>query len=924
MKTRHDSNTFVRIVIGGIVLALWSQIGLAQEKKKVQEKKKPVPVTFEDDVLPIFRAKCLSCHNADKKKGDLDLSNYGVAMLGGGSGEVVEAGESDASYLYSLITHESEPFMPPEQPKLPDKMIETIRKWIDGGILESKSSKAKLKKKKTFDLALQSAPTERPKVAPMPPRLSLEPVTRTNATSAVSAIATSPWSPLAAVGSQKQVLLYNTKTLELVGALPFPEGVPQVLKFSRNGSLLLAGGGRSGANGKAIVWNVQTGERVFEVGDELDTVLAADISSDQTLIALGGPQRVVRIYSTETGRLLHELRKHTDWVCSLEFSPDSVLLATGDRSGGLYVWEGWTGREYLTLKAHSACVTGVSWRSDSNVVASCSEDGSIRLWEMNNGGQIKNWGAHGGGAASIEFARDGKILSCGRDRVAKLWDQNGKAIRSFEAFGDLALRVTYCNETNRAIAGDWTGAIRVWNAADGARVGELSPNPPKLAERLDGANKLLAAKTAEHQPLAQAYQVAQAAFDKANGELTAAQKAAAEAKKRLDGANGKLEAAKQTLTKATAANEVATKAVNALAPGVPALNDASAKAQDAVSKLPGDKEIAELAAKLKAAATKRQADLDARKKTAQTNTAALKAAGLALPVATKEATDSDAAHKAAQAILAKRTPLVKPAQDAATAAKQKADQAAAALAAAQNNVKRWTGEIAFANQLRDLTLKRDEALKALEQREVARAELDGAAATALTVLNKAKGELTAAQNNVVAAQKQTEVATAELNSAKQNAAKAEAARVGAAKTGSALETVFAPLAEAALKAKEAVAKLSGDKELAVAAAMIQKRADAKKVEFEAAKKDLDAKTKAVAATKKLVVSGEAKLVASKAALAAVQKQATDLAAAMQPIEKKAADTKNAADAGAKSVAEAQQAVDESTARIAVAKGIESA
>ena len=46
-----------------------------------------------------------------------------------------------------------------------------------------------------------------------------------------------------------------------MGILPFPEGVPYVLKFSRNGSLLLAGGGRGAYQGKVVVFDVKTGER---------------------------------------------------------------------------------------------------------------------------------------------------------------------------------------------------------------------------------------------------------------------------------------------------------------------------------------------------------------------------------------------------------------------------------------------------------------------------------------------------------------------------------------------------------------------------------------------------------------------------------------------------------------------------------------
>src|SRR5262249_30857403 len=165
-----------------------------------------------------------------------------------------------------------------------------------------------------------------------------------------------------AVGGQKQVLLYHTDTLDLLGVLPFPEGTPHVLKFSRNGSLLLAGGGHGGKSGRAVIWSVTTGERLTALGDESDAVLAADISPDQSRVALGGPGKVVRIYSTKDGKVAQEIRKHTDWVTALEFSPDGVLLATGDRSSGLFVWEAFTAREYFTLKGHTSAITEISWR----------------------------------------------------------------------------------------------------------------------------------------------------------------------------------------------------------------------------------------------------------------------------------------------------------------------------------------------------------------------------------------------------------------------------------------------------------------------------------------------------------------------------------------------------------------------------------
>jgi hypothetical protein len=491
--------------------------------------KKPAKITYDDHVLPILRDKCMGCHNQDKSRGGLVVSSYTSLMAGGSSGEVVKPGDPDNSRLFLLVSHKQQPNMPPKSPMIAAENIDTIRQWILAGALENSGSKAKIVNKPKFEIGLTSIIKGRPAgPPPMPsPKLTLEPVVRTARAGALTALTSSPWAPLIAVAGQKQVLLYHSDTLELLGVLPFPEGIPHVLKFSRNGSLLLAGGGRGGKSGRVVVWSVQTGERIFEIGDESDAVLAADISADQTQIALGGPGKVVRIFSTKDGQLVREIKKHTDWIYAIEYSPDGVLLATGDRASGLFVWEAFTGREYFNLRGHTAAITDVSWRADSNVLASASEDTTIRLWEMENGGQIKSWGAHGGGVLSIKCATDGRVASCGRDQVARVWDQNGGQQRVFEGFPDLALKVTFSHDAARVVAGDWSGLIRVWATADGKRVGELTANPPTVAERLDVVAKELAAKQAEHDKLAAAATAAQAAAQKAAVD-------AAAAKSRLD------------------------------------------------------------------------------------------------------------------------------------------------------------------------------------------------------------------------------------------------------------------------------------------------------------------------------------------------------------------------------------------------------
>ena len=372
----------------------------------------PAKVTFDEHVMPVFREKCLGCHNQDKAKGGLNLANYLKAMEGGASGEVVKPGDPDGSRLYAMMAHKEEPYMPPQSPPLPAATLDLIKIWIAGGALENNGSKAVAAKPKA-DLSLKAVVRGKPDgPPPMPgPKVSTDPVVRTTRAGAVTSIAANPWSPLVAVAGQKQVVLYNTDTMDVAGVLPFPIGTPNVVKFSRNGKLLLAGGGTGGRTGKVYVWDVTTGEKVIEVGDELDAVLAADISADQSMIALAGSSKTVRVYTTKDGQLLREVKKHTDWIYALEFSPDGVLLATADRGGNMYVWEAFALREFYNLRGHQAAITDVSWRADGNVLASASEDGTIRLWEMQNGTQVKSISAHGGGAQGVHFAADGRMAS---------------------------------------------------------------------------------------------------------------------------------------------------------------------------------------------------------------------------------------------------------------------------------------------------------------------------------------------------------------------------------------------------------------------------------------------------------------------------------------------------------------------------------
>ncbi len=549
------------VMIGGV----FAPVSLAQEAAKAPN--------YKDDVLPVFNARCNSCHNPDKKKGGLVLDNYAGMMQGGSSGKVIEPGDADNSRLYLLTAHEEKPEMPPSSPKIADEELAVIRKWIEGGALEMSGSTTMVKAKPKVEFKLDPSSIGKPQGEPaMPQSLPTEPVVISPRPNAITALAHSPWAPLAAVAGHKQVLLYNTQSQQLIGVLPFAEGIIEVLKFTLDGDLLLAGGGRGGQSGRVVVWDVKTGERLFEVGKEYDTVLAADISPDRSMVALGGPSKVLRVYNSSDGELVYECKKHTEWVTAVGFSPDGVLLASGDRNGGLLVWEAPTGREFYDLRNHTAMISDLSWRLDSNLLASGSEDGSIRLWEMEKGTQAKTWAAHPGGLESVKFAKDGRLVSTGRDRLTKVWDQNGAEKKKLEPFPDVATRAVFNQDDTMVVSGDYSGEVRIHEVNEGKRIGALSANPLPVATRLEQLPATLAQARTDAEkaamsiaPLQEQVKAQQAAVAKAQEGVEAANKVAAEAQAAVTAAEALLPqkvAAEQEAAKlATTAEETRVKTV---------------------------------------------------------------------------------------------------------------------------------------------------------------------------------------------------------------------------------------------------------------------------------------------------------------------------------------------------------------------------
>ena len=720
--------------------------------KETDGKEPPKKITFEDDVLPIFRARCGACHNASDRRGGLQLDDYSALLEGGGSGDVVFASDVDSSYLWMVVNHDEEPVMPPNAPKLPENELALIRGWIEQGILKDAGSKAK-KAKPNPALAKVEVSFSKPEGPLTPARYLGDPALVPSRAGSVTALAVSPWASIAAVSGHQQVVLWDITTQLPLGTLPFPEGQPNIARFSRNGKLLLVGGGRGGMRGEAALFDVLTGDRIATLGNEYDALLAADLSPDLSLVAVGGPKKVLRVHATSDNAQVWEATKHTDWVTAAAFSPDGVLLASGDRSGGLVVWEAETGREFYVLPGITQEITSVAWRADGNVLAASSLDNNVRLFDMNSGREVKKFNGGVGEILDLDYSRDGKLAVTGRNRRVKVFDAAGKQLHDFGPLTEMGMRVACDNEGSRVLAGDWNGRVHVFQTATNSSEGQLVTNPQpltgfvkQLEGTLAGVEKQLAEAQAAHAAIGKAQKTRQQAFDKAQADAATAKQAFGQAEAALKAAQATMAAAQKSASQTQTAAANAKKATDGATTAVATAKTAASQAAAAY----------EAAKKGRAAAEANHATAEAALKTlTEANAAVAESPAKPSEAGDEPATaDTGAANEAAA-----NEAAVNEAAQAVATAKTTLEAAANAVAAAK------TAE-ATAKATQEAATKKVAELEAAAKKT---AEAFAAAQAAA----KAAGEQVAAHGKTLeAAGKQRETASAAMGAAQQAAAAA--------------------------------------------------------------------------------------------------------------------------------------------------------
>ncbi len=88
------------------------------------------------------------------------------------------------------------------------------------------------------------------------------------------------------------------------------KGPVQALAVSPDGRHALSGSGQPGGDRMLLLWDLDTGQKVRQLGKPTTEVLAAAFLPDGIHAVSGGADRVLRLWNVETGAEVHKFEGH--------------------------------------------------------------------------------------------------------------------------------------------------------------------------------------------------------------------------------------------------------------------------------------------------------------------------------------------------------------------------------------------------------------------------------------------------------------------------------------------------------------------------------------------------------------------------------------------------------------------------------------
>ncbi|OQZ06731.1 MAG: hypothetical protein B6D36_03490 [Planctomycetes bacterium UTPLA1] len=279
---------------------------------------------------------------------------------------------------------------------------------------------------------------------------------------------------LASGSNDRLIQLTDTETGSATRTLGGHTNTPSFIYFAKKGDKLVS----AGLDGLLKIWDAadHPGTRVLEVNGRTLFGLAYSADGERLAVTAAGGPDPIRVFDTRTWQRIQAFSGHRGVVTSAAFSPDGELLATGGYDHDVRLWSIADGVCRAVLKGHDNFVESVAFCMGGSRVVSAADDATLRIWDSVSHECVAVLRGHSGRCPMLSVSPDGRtIASCGIDGTVRLWSAvDGAPLAVFKGHKVPVRAVCYSADGRLVLSGGDDATIRIWDVAKKICVGAMT------------------------------------------------------------------------------------------------------------------------------------------------------------------------------------------------------------------------------------------------------------------------------------------------------------------------------------------------------------------------------------------------------------------------------------------------------------------
>lgn len=362
----------------------------------------------------------------------------------------------------------------------------------------------------------------------------IETVTLTGHSSSVYAVTFSPDGKMIATASKdKSVRIWDVSSGRNLMILPHPEFVVSVA-FSPDGKLLATGS----VDYLTRLWDPETGRELLSLKGQLDPIFSIDFSPDgkylatgagnftvhlwdltsinlerlhrtATLppsprkvirtpgavltlafspdgasLAIGGSDRIVRIYSAPTMELLNEFKGHGIGIDSVAFSNNGRILASSGKDGVIKLWDTESKQERFVMShPEESAVWSMGFSPDNRSLITSRWLGEVKIWDLSTMTVTRTFGDSSSGVIALAISPDGKRITTGNnDGSVTIWDTTtGKLLNTLRGHSERIITISISPDGQFLATGSSDHTVRIWDFDTGEKIKTINAHSDEVA-----------------------------------------------------------------------------------------------------------------------------------------------------------------------------------------------------------------------------------------------------------------------------------------------------------------------------------------------------------------------------------------------------------------------------------------------------------